>query len=107
MANVTLPDEESVEKEMQRQNECEETKELEKPREVSHERKRADAQRNPHVIKPKADKYEMFGADNRRLWRNSLWISSFTLKAEPMGESWSRPHTPEMDVWMFLAAAKI
>ena len=88
MANVTLPDEESVEKEMQRvQNECEETKELEKPREVSHERKRADAQRNPHVIKPKADKYEMFGADNQKTLAE-LFVDFFvTLKAvEPMWE---------------------
>ncbi len=86
MANITLPDEESLEKEMQRvQNECEETKELGKPREVSHERKRADAQRNPHAIKPKADKYHSYSSGNQKTLAE-LFVDFFvTLSAvEPL-----------------------
>jgi len=86
MANITLPDEESLAKEMQRvQKECEETKELQKPREVSHERKRADAQRNPHAIKPKADKYHSYSSGNEKMLAE-LFVDFFvTLSAvEPM-----------------------
>jgi DNA polymerase sigma len=64
MASITLPSKDLVEKEMERiQTECEEILILEKPREVSRERKLADAQRDPNQVKPIADSYKNYGVE--------------------------------------------